>query len=768
MAVFPDRIVLKSSADAETEIVSAISGGSPDEIVPGELVISRQDGAVNLLTLDSNGNVVSASVPALSGLSDIDLDTPVPDNSILKYNAETGKWENADAPPFDISGNDLGDLGDVTLSGAVADKSLLTWSASDSEWVNRLLPPQDLYGISQNRLTNQSNWTYETGMVLRWNDAVPSPDDSLVPGIGGAIGWELSKMAYSDIEGAPQSLSDLNIDLSIGDLNDVNLTGPNVGDLIAWDGSQWSTVPAPPVDLSGGSLDDLGDVDATSKANTSVPVYNQNSGNYEIRPVQYADISSRPTSLSDLGNDLSVSDFPNDAGYITSTDGLDTNSLSDVTITNAQEGQMLLYRSGFWVNEFGPPANISMSSIGELKDVTYFQPGVQAGVLTIENMGSINLDSPEIANGFTFDFGYNSTYGIGMEALRDSDSTGSAVYAARDRGITLRADVNIVRLTGRPTVATNRPELRFETGDSGASTPTGEYIGFKMPQTVYESTTYILPDRDGDTGDILATNGLGGLVWTAPQSAGALGDLSDVDLATIPPSNNEGLVYNGTTGLWMPGKVSNVDLGASSIDELSDVNTSAVPPEAGQALVWNDIANVWRPADVATDLESSSIGDLGDVKTSGEGHAPQDGQALVWSDSMNHWMPADVGGGGIATGRTTEVLTTDASGYGSFGTFGFSGLIMNASLDADAWLSFYTSEGARAADASRQFTQDPTPGSGVVCEMFIAAGGTVLATPGTPYLNADAAEAEILYVSTRTKGGAAVAGVEVTATVYKN
>ena len=48
-----------------------------------------------------------------------------------------------------------------------------------------------------------------------------------------------------------------------------------------------------------------------------------------------------------------------------------------------------------------------------------------------------------------------------MEMFRDSDDSGSAVYADRSRGVTLRSDVNMVRLTGRTDTTNNSPELRF-------------------------------------------------------------------------------------------------------------------------------------------------------------------------------------------------------------------------------------------------------------------------------------------------------------------
>lgn len=57
MAVFPDKIVLKNSTDVQSSIESAIGAGGSDAIVPGEIVIGREAGAVKLYALDQNGFV---------------------------------------------------------------------------------------------------------------------------------------------------------------------------------------------------------------------------------------------------------------------------------------------------------------------------------------------------------------------------------------------------------------------------------------------------------------------------------------------------------------------------------------------------------------------------------------------------------------------------------------------------------------------------------------------------------------------------------------
>ncbi len=58
MAVFPDKIVLKSTTDGNTSVRQGIGPGQADEIVPGEIVVSRENSRASLFTLDANNSVV--------------------------------------------------------------------------------------------------------------------------------------------------------------------------------------------------------------------------------------------------------------------------------------------------------------------------------------------------------------------------------------------------------------------------------------------------------------------------------------------------------------------------------------------------------------------------------------------------------------------------------------------------------------------------------------------------------------------------------------
>ena len=223
--------------------------------------------------------------------------------------------------------------------------------------------------------------------------------------------------------------------LDLGDLNDVNLSlGVSNGDIIAWNGTAWVNTAAPPADISGSSINDLNDVDTTGADDGDILVWNEAAGEW-----QATDRGTVPENTSDLNNDGengtdpfiteadvtnilngnnidgtpnpgadeylqagdNVSELNNDAGYITDagvtkiiagdsieitpTEGtgevkidvaidasgvvINLDDLDDVTVPSPDAGDVLAYDGAEWVSAAAPPADISGSSINQLNDV---------------------------------------------------------------------------------------------------------------------------------------------------------------------------------------------------------------------------------------------------------------------------------------------------------------------------------------------------------------------------------------------------------------
>ena len=217
--------------------------------------------------------------------------------------------------------------------------------------------------------------------------------------------------------------------LDLGDLNDVNLglAGPSIGDIIAWDGNNWVSTAAPPADISGSSIGDLNDVDTTGVNDGDILVWNESAGEW-----QSTNRGTVPENTSDLVNDGengtdpfiteadvnsildgttggdaylkegdNISLLNNDAGYITDagvtkiiagdsievtpTEGtgevkidvaidasgvvIELDDLDDVNVPTPDDGDVLAWNGSEWVSAAAPPADISGSSINQLNDV---------------------------------------------------------------------------------------------------------------------------------------------------------------------------------------------------------------------------------------------------------------------------------------------------------------------------------------------------------------------------------------------------------------
>jgi hypothetical protein len=570
-------------------------------------------------TTEVDDSLVLQPALSLETLLDTNIESVPSNGDVLQWNSTDEAWENSPAPAYNISGNDLRDLRDVNLpaNASIGDKEVLSWDSANGEWVASTFQLADTDLDTSGGLVE--------GAVIRYD------------GTGGTS-WVAEKLSISDLAEAPFALSDFTQDLdlsnySVGDLDDVVLTAPTQGDVLVWNSlsSKFENLQSPPANVSSNVLSDLMDVNTFAQAGiqtqTSFVYLSWNRAGQVWEPgfVDYDDMINTPTKLSDFNADIDINDLNNTSfdPFARNSDFASLDRFGDVSYGADPadvplESQVLVWRTDEWVPEYGPPANITTNSIGDLSDVTFTPANGQAAAeLTIDGLGEFRLEAPLAASNIDYLLRYEQeVQGVGLAAIRPSDSSGSALYVSRGYGIDMRSDVNFFRLRGKPDVTTNRPELRFETGDSFAAAPTGNFISLKMPSTVLEDQTYYLPQEDGDVGDVLATNGAGALAWVARIQNNTLGALNDVDLQTQLPVGGSALVYNSTSGLWVPGSAG-ADLSTSSINDLSDVNYSGTPG-IGQGLLWD--GTEWTADDLSFSINTTILGsdDIGTAPTTGQ------------------------------------------------------------------------------------------------------------------------------------------------------
>lgn len=106
-----------------------------------------------------------------------------------------------------------------------------------------------------------------------------------------------------------------------------------------------------------------------------------------------------------------------------------------------------------------------------------------------------------------------------------------------------------------------------------------------------------------------------------------------------------------------------------------------------------------------------------------------------------------------------ESGTVNIIGYKSYALF-------KIQVSGAAWVTLYTDNASRAADASRLETEDPLPGTGVVAEVITIGADTILITPGTIGFNNEDVPTTNIPIKVVNNGGAPTT-ITVTLTLLK-
>ena len=139
-----------------------------------------------------------------------------------------------------------------------------------------------------------------------------------------------------------------------------------------------------------------------------------------------------------------------------------------------------------------------------------------------------------------------------------------------------------------------------------------------------------------------------------------------------------------------------------------------------------------------------SYGDA-DVDTHLNRSTASSGELLSWNGSDYDWVTgvttsrfvASNNTGSISAGTTTDITITGAKAYSLF----------KIVTSHAAWVRLYTDTTSRTNDASRAYTTDPTPGSGVLAEVYTTTSGisTFKMTPAVMGWNDDGTPSTNIY-----------------------
>src|SRR6056300_1362718 len=463
---------------------------------------------------------IATSAEATAGTDDLTSMTPLKVKSVVDAAVVGGVTYQGTfdaSSPADLSNASKGDLYIISVAGSYQGQD---WAVGDHLLINA-----DMGGtLDPAKIDKVDNTDSVTSVAGRTGAVVLSAGD--VSGLATVA----TSGAYSDLSGTPSlatvattgAYSDLTGTPTLGTAaaEDVGTSANNVvqlngsARLPAVDGSLLTGITA-----SVAALNDVGDVNAPTPADTNVIKYNSTSGDWEAGSVAASEVSGLATvattgAYTDLtGTPTNVSTFTNDAGYLTEANSVVLQYNSTTTATAVSTKDLHIYRL------YG------------------------AGGFTLTVSSSVSNSLVLINN-------------ISFSACTISGPT----FRLNGEGPTV----------GGTSITVEAGERRlFYLENSALWLETNSTLLDRLPAVSISSPS---------NGEALVYNGTSG-DWensTVSASVAALNDIGDVSAAA--PSNTNVIKYNSTSGDWESGAVAYSEvtgtptLGTASAE---DVGTSA-------------------------------------------------------------------------------------------------------------------------------------------------------------------------------------------------
>lgn len=556
--------------------------------------------------------------------------------------------------------------------------------------------------------TLRYNGTQWINAVLSYNDLGSTPVLSSVATSG----------SYNDLTFRP-SIPNL-----INDLADVDGT-PSVGQVLKWNGTNWS----PAADLTGGgsggggiTLTDLSVTTNTNPSGSGALTYDNSNGTFTYTP-------------------------PNLSVFLTSETPSDWNATTGTARILNKPTLSAVATSGSYTDLTNRPSLASVATSGSYTDLvnTPSIPSAQVSSDWNATTGVARiLNKPTLAtvatSGEYADLANRPSLASVAISASYNDLVDLPVIPAAQVNSDWNATTGLSRILNKPTLAT--------VATSGLYSDLG---GRPSLSTVATSGNY----NDLSNRPALSTVAITGSyndLLNRPTLVTSLSALTDVTITSA--ISNQTIRYNGTR--WV--NVTDNFIGRS---DLSATNATA---SGGGSLAYNNTNGTFTftPPNLSnflTGIGNLSIDALSDVAIG----TPVIGQTLKWNGA--NWAPADSAGGRVtAQGSTSSIVNGAAENLTIVGFKSYA--LLKVQTSAAAWITIYSDTGSRLSDASRLENTDPSPGSGVIAEIIHTSAATTKITPGTIGWNDDATPSTNIYLKVVNKSGSTTA-ITVTLTLLQ-
>jgi hypothetical protein len=462
---------------------------------------------------------IATSAEATAGTDDTTAITPLKLKSVVDaavVGGVTYKGTFDAAAPLDLSNAEQGDL--YVIDGAGTYQGIV-WAVGDHLLVNA-----DMGGtVSPSKIDKIDSTDSVTSVAGRTGAVTLSTADisglATVASTGAysdltgtpTLATVATTGAYSDLTGTPTLGTAAALDVGILANNVVQLNGS--AQLPAVDGSLLTGITA-----SVAALNDIGDVNAPTPANTNVIKYNSTSGDWESGAVAASEVSGLAT-VATTGAYSDLSGTPTLATVAT------TGAYSDLSGTPTLGTAAAL--------DVGTSASnvVQLDGSARLPAVDGSQlTNLPSGATTLGALTDVDTTGVVDTNVLKYDSG-TSTWVDGAVAY--SEVTGTPTLA------TVATTGAYSDLTGTPTLATVATTGAYSdlTGTPTLGTAAALDVGILANNVVQLNGSAQLPAVDGS----LLTN-------LPSATVAALNDIGDVSAAA--PTNGQVIAYNSTSGDW--------------------------------------------------------------------------------------------------------------------------------------------------------------------------------------------------------------------------